>query len=277
MIGGQMLGASSRVMRPFGRTLFAALGTLAVACVAAAPASADTQRFQIRFFFPGVRQVSIHGGGGNTSSCTSFETYRTLDVKDGEIVEAGFESRCHATSPSWSDFKIMVKNKGPNGAEIGSGVISFEDTTATTHSHDYEVFCGAYRSSPEKRTPWIGIKCTRVGTHFVDIGLGPQTLSDLTIDPDSLRVTHVARITYKDTAAWDSRLRVKKCSVFMNGCKRWVTLGEVTREDVPGVNSVTLFEGHLGKLILKPGRYRLELIGHGNRSFNQAVNFELAP
>lgn len=108
--------------------------------------------------------VSIVGGGGGTSNCTTAETNTTFTTtKDaGEQHGFGFDSVGGAPwdscfrEASWSDFRFTLKD--PSGAQVGTGVMTLQQDNP---AGSYYVDCRARIQTPEKN--WRGINCHRIG------------------------------------------------------------------------------------------------------------------
>jgi hypothetical protein len=111
--------------------------------------------------------VSIVGGGGGTSNCTTDETNTTfVTTKDeGEGHGFGFDSVGGAPwdscfrEASWSDFRFTVKD--PSGTQVGSGVMTLQQDNPTG---GYYVNCFARTQTDAKR--WQGINCHRIGDAY---------------------------------------------------------------------------------------------------------------
>jgi hypothetical protein len=108
--------------------------------------------------------VSILGGGGGTSNCTTAETNTTFTTTkdEGETHGFGFDSVGGAPwescfrEASWSDFRFTLKD--PSGAQVGTGVMTLQQSDPTG---GYYVDCRARIQSSEKN--WRGINCHRIG------------------------------------------------------------------------------------------------------------------
>jgi hypothetical protein len=107
--------------------------------------------------------VSIVGGGGGTSNCTSSETNTSFVTKgDNESHSFGFDSKGSGScfyDRSWSYFKVGVKDGA--GRQIGSGTMWFGQN---------ETFGGYYANcrSPSGFT-WQGLTCDENHTQVVTI------------------------------------------------------------------------------------------------------------
>jgi hypothetical protein len=104
--------------------------------------------------------VSIVGGGGGTSNCTSNETNTTFTTKgDNEPHPFGFDTRgsgsC-AFEPSWSYFKVSVK--APGGTVIGSGSLYLGDVWPFA---EYKAQCGSFDQGLSCTKSSEGLKITR--------------------------------------------------------------------------------------------------------------------
>jgi hypothetical protein len=107
--------------------------------------------------------VSIVGGGGGTSNCTTSETNTSFVTKgDNESHSFGFDSKGSGScfyDRSWSYFKVGVKDAA--GRQIGSGTMWFGQN---------ETFGGYYANcrSPSGFT-WQGLTCDENHTQVVTI------------------------------------------------------------------------------------------------------------
>jgi hypothetical protein len=128
----------------------------------------DTHRNATAFVSVGSGMtVSIIGGGGaddsrSGSNCTNAESNDTFTTHgDNERHDFGFNSKgggvC-AVEPSWSYFKVSVKDAG--GKEVGHG----ETLWLGQPSAVYPYYAACFQTrKDEVPKPWIGLNC--VETH----------------------------------------------------------------------------------------------------------------
>lgn len=102
--------------------------------------------------------VSIVGGGGGTSYCTTDETNTTFVTQsDREDHSMGLETQTGGDCGgrfSWSEFRITLKD--PSGAVVGSGVLELDQDIA-----EWRTTCLPINRTPEKA--WWGLNCHRLG------------------------------------------------------------------------------------------------------------------
>jgi hypothetical protein len=144
--------------------LFAAGGTTGRSDLGGGGLKSGTWRAATAIFDVGAGMtVSIVGGGGGTSNCTTDETNTTFVTKgDDERHEFGFNSKGSGScfwQVSWSDFRFTVKD--PTGKQVGTGVLSMDQNNAAA---SYYLNCTSRFDSEAKR--WRGINCTVVGDPY---------------------------------------------------------------------------------------------------------------
>jgi hypothetical protein len=107
--------------------------------------------------------VSVRGGGGGTSNCSTDETVTSFVTKgNDEAHNYGFESRTGGScnfEPSFSYYKVTVKN--PAGREIGYGEMWYGQGT----------LYGPYGAWCSLEGAWSGLVCTKTGDHSLKITL----------------------------------------------------------------------------------------------------------
>lgn len=154
-----------------GRHVIALVGILAVAALAAVPAGAAargggvkgkrwlqaTATFSVG---PGMT-VSIRGGGGGTSNCTTSETdTRFVTQDDNEPHHFGFDSKVSgscAVERSWSFFKVTVTDVA--GETVGVGDMWLGQ----------DALYGPYGATCGPHDSFAGVKCEVTGYMTVKI------------------------------------------------------------------------------------------------------------
>jgi hypothetical protein len=115
--------------------------------------------------------VSVRGGGGDTSNCSSDETVTSFVTRgNDETHDFGFDSRTGGScnfERSYSYYKVTVKNAA--GREVGFGEMWYGQGQ----------LYGPYGSWCSLKGAWSGLVCTKTGDDSLKItldlgGRGPQ-------------------------------------------------------------------------------------------------------